>query len=55
MGSFPANGSCTVQRLAKRFRSSYCAKAGDREQNKRNEAGGGGEKRKRFPPNPTML
>ena len=52
---YVASGGCTVQRLAKRFLSSYCAKVGEREQKKRNEGGGGGEKRKRFPANPTML
>ena len=51
---YVASGGCTVQRLAKRFRSSYCAKVGEREQ-KKEWGGGGGEKRKYFPANPTML
>ena len=34
---YVASGGCTVQKLARRFRSSYCAKVGEREQKKRNE------------------
>ena len=34
---YVASGGCTVQRLAKRFLSSYCAKVGERERAKKEE------------------
>ena len=36
---YVASGGCTVQRLARRFRSSYCAKVGERESRKRGMRG----------------
>ena len=70
MGSFPetyndpnrlriGSSGCTVHRLAKLFRSSYCAKVGEREREratmKRGMKGEVEGERKRFPANPTIL
>ena len=40
---------------SKRFQSSYCAKVRAEATKKKVEEGGGGEKRKRLPANPTIL
>ena len=45
---------CGPSLRSKRFQSSYCAKVKSGSQ-KKVEGGGGGEKRKRLPANPTIL
>ena len=64
VGSFPETYNDPNKRrlystkASKTFRSSFWAKVGERKRErakKRNEVGGGGEKRKRFPANPTTL